>query len=146
MCNINIQNFQEFCQPKPEKPNEGFLVPNVELPPLCSSRFRPGPPSDQAQVTTKLLADIINNSACIKLEDLCITKEKLAWCLYADLFCLDYDGAVIDACVIALISALKTGKYLGELLRHNNYLMEMNGPCLYGGSFLHSISYWCTGD
>lgn len=54
------------------------------------------------------MANIINNSACVKLEDLCITKEKLAWCLYADLVCLDYDGAVVDACIVALISALRT--------------------------------------
>lgn len=100
--------FQEFCKPKPDKPKEGFLVPNVELPPLCSSKFRPGPPSEEAQVLTKLVADIVNNAQCIHLEDLCITKEKLAWCLFADIICLDYDGALIDACMIALIAALKT--------------------------------------
>lgn len=93
-----------------DKPNEGFLIPNVELPPLCSLKFRPGPPSDQAQVLTKLVFDIIKNSECIQLEELCITKEKLAWCLYADLICLDYDGALLDACVTALLAALKTVK------------------------------------
>lgn len=80
----------------------------MELPPLCSAKFRPGPPSDQAQVLTKLVFDIIRNSECVKLEELCITKEKLAWCLYADLICLDYDGALIDACIVALVTALKT--------------------------------------
>lgn len=75
---------------------------------MCSSKFRPGPPSDQAQVLTKLVFDIIKNSDCVKLEELCITKEKLAWCLYADLICLDCDGALIDACIIALMAALKT--------------------------------------
>lgn len=99
-----------MCTPKAEKPNEGFVIPNVELPPLCSSKFRPGPPSDQGQVLTKLIFDVIKHSDCVKLEELCITKEKLAWCLYADLICLDYDGALIDACVIALVAALKTVK------------------------------------
>lgn len=113
-CNAFFLNFflvfQELCAPKPEKANEGFLIPNVELPPLCSSKFRPGPPSDQAQVLSKLIFDVIKNSECVKLEELCITKEKLAWCLYADLICLDYDGALIDACVTALMAALKTVK------------------------------------
>ncbi|KAF2894241.1 hypothetical protein ILUMI_11934, partial [Ignelater luminosus] len=98
----------EFCQPKAEKPNEGFLIPNVELPPLCSPKFRPGPPSDLAQITTRFIADIVENSRCIDLNDLCIAKERLAWCLYADLICLDHDGSLIDACLLALMTALKT--------------------------------------
>lgn len=35
-------------------------VPNVDLPPLCSSRFRPGPPGEQAQVASQFIADVIN--------------------------------------------------------------------------------------
>jgi len=97
----------ELCAPKAETPNEGFLIPNVELPPLCSPKFKPGPPSDQAQVASKILSDIIRNSKCIDLKDLCIAKEKLAWCLYADIVCLDHDGSLIDACLVALFTALK---------------------------------------
>ena len=36
------------------------LVPNVDLPPLCSSRFRPGPPGEQAQVLSQFVADVIS--------------------------------------------------------------------------------------
>ncbi|EFA02571.1 exosome complex component RRP43 [Tribolium castaneum] len=98
----------ELCQPKAEAANEGFLIPNVELPPLCSSKFRPGPPTEQAQVATQLVADILKNSDCLDLKTLCIFPDKLAWCLYADLICLDLDGALIDACVVALMAALKS--------------------------------------
>lgn len=103
---------QELAQPKTEEPNKGYLIPNVELPPLCSSRFRPGPPSDQAQVTSRLVADIIENFKCIDLTELCITPDKLVWVLYCDLVCLDHDGALTDACVAAILAALKTGKRL----------------------------------
>ncbi|RZC35923.1 exosome complex component RRP43, partial [Asbolus verrucosus] len=98
----------ELCQPKAETANEGFLIPNVELPPLCSPKFRPGPPTEQAQVATQLVADILKNSECLDLKSLCIFPDKLAWCLYADLICLDLDGSLIDACMIALIAALKS--------------------------------------
>lgn len=98
-----------MCEPAAEKPSEGVFVPNVELPPLCSSKFKPGPPSEQAQVSTKMIADIIENSGCIDVKDLCIAKEHLVWCLYADIVCLDYDGAIIDACLLAIIAALRTG-------------------------------------
>ncbi|CAH2000593.1 unnamed protein product [Acanthoscelides obtectus] len=100
----------ELCKPKAESPNKGFVVPNLDLPPLCSPKFRPGPPSDQAQVLSQLINDIIENSQCIDLTDLCIFPDKLAWCLYIDFICLDFDGSVVDACIIALVGALKTVK------------------------------------
>lgn len=36
-----------------------FPVPNIDLPPLCSPHFRPGPPSEQAQILNQFFADII---------------------------------------------------------------------------------------
>ncbi|KAG5895621.1 hypothetical protein JTB14_017730 [Gonioctena quinquepunctata] len=98
----------ELCKPRADTPDEGFLVPNLELPPLCSPKFRPGPPSDQAQVLTQLIADSIKNSKCLDLKDFCIFPDKLAWCLFVDFICLDFDGAVVDACIVALMGALKT--------------------------------------
>ncbi|KAK9875851.1 hypothetical protein WA026_009638 [Henosepilachna vigintioctopunctata] len=98
----------ELCSPKVESPDQGFLIPNVELPPLCSSKFKPGPPSEEAQVVTQLLADIVKNSKCFDLKQLCICHEKLVWCLFADLICISYDGSLMDACVIALMGALKS--------------------------------------
>ncbi|XP_071951787.1 exosome complex component RRP43-like [Antedon mediterranea] len=96
-----------LAKPTAEQPTQGFLVPNVDLPPLCSSRFKVGPPSDQAQVVSQLIADIIKNAGVIDLGSLCISEDKLCWVLYCDLVCLDYDGNVVDACMIALIAALQ---------------------------------------
>lgn len=100
-----------MTQPKAETPNKGYLIPNIELPPLCSSIFRPGPPSDQAQVTSCLIANILENAECINLEDLCIAVDRLAWVLYCDLLCLNHDGCLTDACVLAIVSALQTGNF-----------------------------------
>ncbi len=41
---------------------------------------------------------------------------QLCWVLFCDLMCLDYDGNIADACLIALIAALKNG----ELHKINN--------------------------
>lgn len=103
---------QELATPKASEPENGFIVPNIELTPLCSPKFRPGAPSDEAQVYSRLLADIITNSNCVNCKDLCIVKEKLVWTLYCDMSCLDHDGSVLDAAIIALIAALKTRKIL----------------------------------
>ncbi|XP_046747635.1 exosome complex component RRP43-like [Diprion similis] len=98
----------ELAAPKADTPNCGYLIPNVELSPLCSPKFRPGPPSDQAQVASKTIDDILINSAAVDLTDLCICTDKLVWVLYCDLICIDYDGSVTDACLGALVAALKT--------------------------------------
>ncbi|XP_072040449.1 exosome complex component RRP43-like [Amphiura filiformis] len=97
----------EFTTPKAEEPKQGFIVPNVDLPPLCSSSFKPGPPSEQAQVVSQLIADVIESAKVVDLETLCIQEEKLCWVLFCDMMCLDYDGNIADACMIALIAALK---------------------------------------
>lgn len=38
-------------------------VPNIDLPALCAPRFKPGPPSEEAQVLSDRLASTIN--ACV---------------------------------------------------------------------------------
>ncbi|XP_071124993.1 exosome complex component RRP43-like isoform X2 [Mytilus edulis] len=103
MCGIKA----ELCKPKTETPKCGFIVPNVELSPLCSPHFRSGPPGEQAQVMSQFMLEVVNHSKCVDLESLCITPGKLVWVLYCDLLCLDYDGNVTDTCVLALLAALK---------------------------------------
>jgi len=98
----------ELAVPKAETPEKGYIIPNVGLSPICSAKFRPGPPSDQAQVTSKLVDSILRDSGILNLADLCICKDKLAWALYCDMECLDCDGSVIDACIGALVAALAT--------------------------------------
>ncbi|XP_023218698.1 exosome complex component RRP43-like [Centruroides sculpturatus] len=94
----------ELVTPSPEEPKKGFIVPNVDLPPLCASFFKPGPPSEQAQVLSQQIQELIENSNLKTL--LHFIYFQLVWCLYIDIICLNYDGSVIDACVIALLSAL----------------------------------------
>ncbi|XP_055627513.1 exosome complex component RRP43-like [Toxorhynchites rutilus septentrionalis] len=107
----------ELAPAKPTEPEKGYLIPNIEISPLSSPKYRPGPPSEEAQVYSCSLADAILNSGCVNLNDLCITKEKLVWALYCDLICLDHDGCVFDASVIALVAALHTLKL--PKMKHN---------------------------
>jgi len=97
----------ELTTPKSESPEHGFLVPNVDLPPLCSPKFKPGPPCEQAQAACVFMDKLVKNSNCIDLQTLCIEKGKYVWVLYCDLMCLDYDGNLLDACVVALLAALR---------------------------------------
>lgn len=98
----------ELADPKAAEPENGFIVPNIELTPLCSSKFRPGAPTEEAQVIAHTLDGIVKSSKCFDLKKLCVAKDKLVWVLYCDVVCLNYDGSVLDAAVIALMTALKT--------------------------------------
>nr|XP_039258165.1 exosome complex component RRP43-like [Styela clava] len=97
----------ELTKPPASKPDCGIIVPNVDLPPMCAAHFKPGPPSEQAQVASQLLNDIIKTCDVINLDELCIFKDKLVWVLYCDVVCVSYDGNLNDACIMALVAALE---------------------------------------
>ncbi|KAL0074396.1 exosome component 8-like protein [Phycomyces blakesleeanus] len=97
----------EVCEPKVDTPDQGYLVPNVELSPMCSSQFRPGPPSAKAQAVSEFIHQLLKKSNVVPLESLCIESGKAVWVLYADIVCLNYDGNIIDASLLALVTALK---------------------------------------
>ncbi|XP_023661056.2 exosome complex component RRP43 isoform X2 [Paramormyrops kingsleyae] len=121
----------ELTCPPSDAPNKGYIVPNVDLPPLCSSRFRPGPPSEQAQVASQFIADVIDSSNVIQKEDLCIEKGKLSWVLYCDIICLDYDGNLLDTCVVALLAALKNARLPEVTINKETDLAEVNTDKLH---------------
>ncbi|PWN53304.1 hypothetical protein IE53DRAFT_384236 [Violaceomyces palustris] len=97
----------EIAQPHLARPQEGYVIPNVELSPISSGRFKPGPPTDEAQVLTDTLLTFLNSSGALPRKSLCIKPGHSAWCLYVDVTCLSYDGNVIDAAVLASLGALR---------------------------------------
>jgi len=98
----------ELATPRPEEPQLGYLVPNISLPPMCSTMFKPGPPSMAAQTTSQFLSTVLATSTCVEQDDLCVSPGRLVWVLYIDLVCLDHSGNILDASVSALTSALET--------------------------------------
>lgn len=96
----------ELTEPPASNPGKGIIVPNVELPALCGSHFKSGPPSEQAQIASQLLNELLNTTDLVDMEKLCLKKDKLVWVLFCDLVCVNYDGNLNDACVLALIAAL----------------------------------------
>lgn len=97
----------ELTKPTADQPGTGIVVPNVELPPLCASHFKSGPPSEHAQTLSKFLDELIKTCDMIDLEKLCVCRDKLVWVLFCDIICLNYDGNLKDACVVALVASLR---------------------------------------
>ncbi|KAG0006878.1 Exosome complex component RRP43 [Modicella reniformis] len=96
----------EVAEPKLDAPDQGYLVPNVDLSPICSSAFRPGPPSEQAQVVSDQINRVLKESNVLDLKDLCIEEGKAVWSLWVDVVCVSYDGNIYDASLTAVMAAL----------------------------------------
>ncbi|KAJ2378705.1 Exosome complex component RRP43 [Coemansia sp. RSA 2603] len=98
----------EVCEPDVKRPTHGYLTTNFELSPMCSARFRSGPPSEEAQVASEHIHRLITPS--VDLTSLCIEENKVVWALSADIVCIKYDGNVLDAAIVALVAALENLK------------------------------------
>lgn len=97
----------EISEPDLDAPEDGFLVPNLDLPPLCSPKYKPGPPSDDAQVLSSRLNEVLILSNILPTNSLCIQSGKFVWVLYIDATCINYNGNVFDATLLAMVAALK---------------------------------------
>lgn len=92
-----------------ETPGCGRLAINLVLTPLASPAVRAGRPNDAAAAISNRLDRIVASSEVVRLQDLAVgdVAEGLVWILYCDLYCLDYDGNVTDAAMLALLAALQ---------------------------------------
>ncbi len=93
-------------EPFPDTPNMGIMTTNVELVPLASPTFEPGPPSEEAIELARVVDRGIRESHAIDLEKLVIEEGEKVWVVFIDMHVLDYHGNLFDACGIAALTAL----------------------------------------
>ncbi|KAH7887268.1 ribosomal protein S5 domain 2-type protein [Phlebopus sp. FC_14] len=96
----------EIAEPELDTPDRGYIVPNLDLPAMCSPKFKPGPPSEEAQVLSERLNEALISANLLPLNTLCISPGHAVWCLYVDVTCISYDGNVFDAALLAMVAAL----------------------------------------
>ena len=101
MCGIKLQ----VEEPMKDTPDMGSLSVSAELLPLASADYETGPPSPQSIEFARVVDRGIRAAECVKLEDLFIEEGKV-WCVYVDLYVLNYDGNLFDAGSMAAMSAL----------------------------------------
>ncbi|XP_039022522.1 exosome complex component RRP43-like [Hibiscus syriacus] len=95
----------EVMTPSMETPDEGCIAIDFHMPPICSPIVRPGRPAEAAPVVAKQLSDTILSSGMINLKELSLVSGKAAWMAYLDIYCLDADGALYDAALLAAVAA-----------------------------------------
>ncbi|MDA9079884.1 hypothetical protein N9M16_00450 [Candidatus Dependentiae bacterium] len=100
----------EACQPDPERPDVGFIDVVMEFPPMCSASTRPGRPNDESSFIARRIEDALVDSRSVDLKKLSIKTGLWAWRVCLDIYCLDHDGSVLDAGLMAALAALRDTK------------------------------------
>ncbi len=106
----------DIGEPYPDTPNEGVMSTAAELIPMASPDFEAGPPREDAVELARVVDRGIREAKVIDFSKLCITPGEKIWIMFFDLHILDYDGNLFDACSLAALAALLTGKVPAERL------------------------------
>jgi len=93
-------------KPFADTPNAGVLTTNAELIPLSNPTFEPGPPQPWAIEVSRVVDRAIRAAETIDLTRLCVTPGEKTWVCYADIHVIDHSGNLIDAALLAALSAL----------------------------------------
>jgi exosome complex component RRP43 len=88
------------------EPAHGNLDIDVQLQPFCSQRHKFGAYSEEALTMGEFVRRTILSKGAIDLADLCIEENVCVWSMKVDVVCLDDDGSVVDAALIATYAAL----------------------------------------
>ena len=91
----------EVCKPYPDRPTEGILSISSE-----SSNLAQQSGTSHTEIT-RMLERAIRDSDAIDTESLCIISGQKVWMLVCDVRIIDYAGSAIDACMLAVMSALR---------------------------------------
>lgn len=95
-------------EPFGDSPGEGVIMTGMELNPIASPEFEPGPPKEDAIEMARIVDRGIRESHAIDLEKLCIRHGEAVWIVFIDISVLNDDGNIVDASALAALAALKT--------------------------------------
>ncbi len=93
--------------PFADTPDRGVLTTNAELIPLASPTFESGPPAPAAIELARVIDRGIRESEMIDLQKLCIKHGEEVWINFVDIYVIDYDGNLFDACFYGAVAALR---------------------------------------
>lgn len=97
----------DVSEPYADSAESGNLITTVELLPLSSPKFEPGPPKIEAVEIARIVDRGLRESGFIDFEKLCIEKGKKVWSIYVDVYSINDAGNLLDAAALAAVAALK---------------------------------------
>ncbi len=115
--------------PYPDSPGEGSISVGVDLLPIASPDFEFGPPNAESIELSRVVDRGIRESKAIDFKDLCLVDGELALIAFVDMYVLNHDGNMFDACGIAALSSLlqaKIPKIEGNKIVKGEYKGKLN--------------------
>jgi len=110
--------------PYPDKMAEGTIMVNAELLPMSSPKFESGPPSIDSIEISRVVDRGIRECGAIDFKKLCIVAGEKVWMVFIDIYPINADGNLFDACALAAMAALKDAKF--PVLDKNNNIDYKN--------------------
>lgn len=101
----------EVMTPYSDQPDVGSMMVNVELYPMSSPDFEPGPPSIDAIEMARVTDRAIRESKMIDVKKLCITPGEKAWMVVIDICSINDAGNLFDAMYLAALAALEEARF-----------------------------------
>jgi|Deesub1362B_J571_1020462.scaffolds.fasta_scaffold00004_156 exosome complex component RRP42 len=101
----------ETGTPFSDTPDQGILITEGEFLPTASFYAEPGPPTEEEIELSRVVDRGIRESEMIDLSKLVITPGEKVLKLFIDFNILNDDGNLVDAAMLAAVSALLTTKY-----------------------------------
>jgi len=98
-------------EPYTDHADEGTMMVGMEFNPSAGERYEPGPPKINAIEVARVVDRGIRESGFIDWKKLCIKEGEKVWSILIDIYCINDDGNVLDACAIGAVSALKMTKF-----------------------------------
>jgi exosome complex component RRP42 len=114
-------------EPFPDTPDKGVLTVNAELVPLASPNFETGPPREGAIELARVVDRSLRESKIVDLEKLCLVPGKAVYVIFVDLYVLNHDGNLIDASVLAAVSALMNTKLPKYTVKKDRTITRKSG-------------------
>jgi len=87
--------------------HSALTLSQVHLTPVCSPKLKIGKSPEDVVACGEFISHFIVENKIVPLNELCIEEGKSVWVVYADITCLNLDGNVMDASLIAVSSALR---------------------------------------
>lgn len=128
----------EVTTPSAASPEDGRVNVQVHLLPVCSSKYKSGKPTEESQSLAEMCTRVLESSGVLTNSSLCIEAGKHVWLLRADVMCLNDDGNLADATVIALMAALRNVR-LPEVNVSEQGVVELVPGGTQAGLEMHSM-------
>lgn len=94
--------------PFEDTPDAGVMMVNAEFTPVAHSTWEPGPPPEDAIELARVVDRGLRAAEIIDMEKLGLVSGEKVQMIFVDLYVLNYDGNLIDACSAGALAALTT--------------------------------------